>query len=255
MDAFYSPYHGGIMSRVGDEIKRLREEKGMTHKQLAKQVGAAENFILDVEAGRRVVNDSLITRLSKVLGKDIGSASLMEPESFRSEKSQAPAGFPAQTPIPRTAYTPMEKRSEAFAGNVKDVWNDALSSVLKPVPVYDQSMKKILSHRQLPIINGKVEEYPKDKVCFLKIETDEMSGLRLMPDDLVFACQTQEFEEEGVYLVEAAQRRVLRQLKKTQGNQYMLSHHQATTTKEELPKAQVQILARLLRVEFTLGMK
>ncbi|NLB22723.1 MAG: helix-turn-helix transcriptional regulator, partial [Clostridium sp.] len=53
------------MSRVGENIRKVREASGMTEKTLAKNLGVAERFIIDVEGGRRVMNESMIQRCSK----------------------------------------------------------------------------------------------------------------------------------------------------------------------------------------------
>jgi len=49
------------MARVGDELRRLREKKGLTLRSLAKQVGVSAPFLSDVEHGRR-----RLTRLDDV---------------------------------------------------------------------------------------------------------------------------------------------------------------------------------------------
>ena len=59
---------GPEMSRLGDEVARMRQAKGLTQKQLAKQAGVAEAYIQDVESGKRVMNDQLASRISKLLG-------------------------------------------------------------------------------------------------------------------------------------------------------------------------------------------
>jgi len=55
------------MNRLGAEIGRLRKELGITQKQLAKLVGVSEGFIIDVESGRRILNEDLIKKFSRVL--------------------------------------------------------------------------------------------------------------------------------------------------------------------------------------------
>ncbi len=45
------------MSRVSDKIKEARLKKGLTQKQLAKKLGVAENFINEVESGRKIINE------------------------------------------------------------------------------------------------------------------------------------------------------------------------------------------------------
>jgi len=77
------------MSRVGDKIKNIRMSTGMSQKQLAKKLGVAENFVNEVECGRKVVNQDLIDRISKVLGKDINDISMsFEEQVFVEEKEK-----------------------------------------------------------------------------------------------------------------------------------------------------------------------
>jgi len=45
-------------------------------------------------------------------------------------------------------------------------------------------MDKAVDAKQLPIIQNKVEGFPKDKVFYLIIEDDDMSGFRILKDDL-----------------------------------------------------------------------
>jgi len=63
---------------------------------------------------------------------------------------------------------------------VQDIWNDALSGILMTVPVYRYKMDKAVDAKQLPIIQNKVEGFPKDKVFYLIIEDDDMSVLEYL---------------------------------------------------------------------------
>ena len=45
------------MSRLGDTIRNARIKAKMTEKALGKKCGLAENFIKDVEMGRKIVSD------------------------------------------------------------------------------------------------------------------------------------------------------------------------------------------------------
>ena len=51
------------MSRIGEKIKNLRNKKGLTQKQLSKKLGVSESFINDIELGRKIINESLMTKL------------------------------------------------------------------------------------------------------------------------------------------------------------------------------------------------
>jgi len=157
------------MSRVGENIKNTRNSIGMSQKQLAKKLGVAESFINEVESGRKVVNQNLIDKLSKVLGKDINDITMsFEEQVYKEEKNQ-------------------KYSSEPKKESVKDVWSEAFGSVLKNVPVYRYDLGKPVSWKQLPLINNKVEGYAQDKVLYLQIEDDDMIGFRIGSGDLGFA--------------------------------------------------------------------
>ena len=48
------------------------------------------------------------------------------------------------------------------------VWLDALTSVLKRVPVYNAVLKEV-DHRLLPILDGRIEGAAPDKVFYLSL--------------------------------------------------------------------------------------
>jgi len=133
------------MNRLGAEIGRLRKELGITQKQLAKLVGVSEGFIIDVESGRRILNEDLIKKFSRVLRGEVGKLELYEPNQDKPEPD-------------RNVVKVVEKP-------VQDIWNDALSGILMTVPVYRYKMDKAVDAKQLPIIQNKVEGFPKDKVA------------------------------------------------------------------------------------------
>ena len=77
------------MSRVGDQISSQRKEKGLTQKQLGKMIGASEGFIDEVESGKRVMNDSMFSRITKALGQTSDKADIFEmPGSLKDEVSE-----------------------------------------------------------------------------------------------------------------------------------------------------------------------
>ena len=58
------------MSRVGENIKKVREASGLSAKALAKKMGVSESFLVELEGGRRVINEAMLQRFSKVVGKN-----------------------------------------------------------------------------------------------------------------------------------------------------------------------------------------
>ena len=75
------------MSRMGDTIRAARVKIGMTEKQLAKKTGNAENFIKEIESGRRIPSDDQARRILKVLGCDNPLSTELDVAAVRAVKA------------------------------------------------------------------------------------------------------------------------------------------------------------------------
>ncbi|KYH29586.1 MULTISPECIES: helix-turn-helix transcriptional regulator [Clostridium] len=225
------------MSRVGSKIKDARLSLKMTEKQLAKKLGVSEGFIKEVESGRRVINESIMNKISKVLGKDFNDITMsFEAETFEEAIDK------------KEEKRENKKNVEA----VNDIWNDAFSSVLKSVPVYGYDMNKALALRKMPVINNKIEGYSKDKVLFLQIEDDDMIGYRISKGDIAFGHITHEIENNAICLIERGNKRYVRQIKKLDSSKLLLISNSSTLRTETVGIKDIKVLVRLDRVEITL---
>lgn len=222
------------MSRVGENIKNTRNSIGMSQKQLAKKLGVSESFINEVESGRKVANQSLIDRLSKVLGKDMNDITMsFEEQVYTEEKNQ------------KFSIQPKKE-------SVKDVWSEAFGSVLKNVPVYKYSLDKPISWKQLPLINNKVEGYAQDKVLYIEIENDDMIGFRIASGDLAFAHITHEVENNTICLIDYSNGRVVRQIRKLDNSKLLLISNKGSLRTETVDVKEIKVLAKLDRIEINL---
>lgn len=227
------------MSRIGSEISKNRIKMGWTQKQLGKAVGVTESFIRDIETGSKIVGDELFGRIAKALNVNAESISFFTNDSYAEEKT------PAKRVLPVSASKAREPAP------INEVWDDALGNILKTVPVYDYSMEEILAKRQLPSSGNKVNGHPKDKVFYLTIQDDDMTGLRICQGDIAFCAMTGEVEKDGIYFVESNGRRMVRQLKYIQdGNILMLSNKNSLRT-EIVNKKELKVIARVLTLEIT----
>ena len=114
------------MSRVGERIKEAREKSGMTQKALAKKLGVAEKFVNEVETGRKIINESLISKVSKVLNTDLNDINMVVTDEELQKELKA------------------EKQvRQTKPAEVNEVWNQAFGSVLKNVPIYDYSLTQL----------------------------------------------------------------------------------------------------------------
>lgn len=222
------------MSRVGSDIKRLRTEKGITQKQLGRLVGVAESFIIEVESGKKVIGDNLLTRVYKALGQELGDKNI-DAENEKAIGKDGPQKSPRPAPKP-----------------VTEIWSDAFDSILKTVPVYDYKMEKTPEVKKMPVIDNKIEGYPKDKVFYLRIEEDDMSGFRIVKGDLALAFSTQEVERDAIYLIEHNKVRIIRQIKRLDGSKVLLVGNKGSLNTETAPLKDVKVIARLIRLEIAL---
>lgn len=224
------------MSRIGEKIKGFRLEIGMSQKQLAKKLGVSEAFVSEFENGKKILNQNLIDRITKVLGKDVNDITMsFEQEVFKDEKED---------------IKKVEKREEKR--EVQKIWGDALGSILKSIPVYKYDMTTILSYKQLPLVDNKIDGYSQDKVIFIQIENDEMLGFRIGKGDLALAHITHEVENNSICLIEFENFKAVRQVKKIDSGKVLLISNKRDIKVETFGVKDVKVLARLDKLEIKL---
>lgn len=223
------------MSRVGEKIKMAREKSGMPAKVLAKKLGVAEKFINEVEMGRKVAPESFIDRAAKVLNVDLNDISMVVTDEALMEEKKTLKEMP-------------KKKIEASS----EVWTDAFSSVLKNVPIYDYSLSKNNGFKEMPVHSNKIEGYPQDKVCYLQIEDDEMSGFRIMKGDLAFVHSVKEVSNNGIFLLDYRGKRKVRQVKTLGNSKILLVSNSGSLITETMEIKEVNVIAKLERIEIKL---
>ncbi len=223
------------MSRVGENVKQARINAGMSQKQLAKKLGVAEGFVNEVETGRKIINQDLIDRLSKVLGKDMNDITMsFEEQVYKEEKVQK------------------QSVKKDKPEQINDVWNEAFASVIKSVPIYDYSLTRIKGARQMPLLNNKIEGHNQDKVFYLEIEDDDMLGFRIAKGDMAFAQATNEFFNNSISLIQYGDNRSVRQLKRLDNNKALIISNKGVVKTETAEIKDIKVIAKLERLEITL---
>ena len=216
-----------MQNRMASKLVELRNKRGLSQKQLAKKLGLSEGFIKDVELGRKILNENIIAKISKLFNEDLDSG-------FISAEDEAEE-------LRKHVETPEKALSKA-----KDVWTNAFSSVIKKVPIYDYNMNKPLGSIDMPIVSNKVDGHNPDKVMFLKIEDDSMLGMRINEGDLAFSIINSNIENNGIYFLQHGEERVVRQVKLLDSNKVLLISQRGTLRTETVSKKNIKILARLL---------
>lgn len=235
------------MSRVGEKLKAAREQLGLSQKQLAKKMGVAESFINEVEIGKKILNESMLSKLSKLVGKDINDINM----SIETEAAEEQAH--AKEISSRLINKAQPSRvSPKDLPEVNDVWNNALSSVLKSVPIYRFDLKATVGTKQLPVVSNKVEGFTQDKVLYLLIENDDMLHFRIAEGDIAFAHLTHEIINNSICLLEVNSERVVRQIKKLDNSKVLLISNKGTLRTETVYIKDINVIAKLERIEIKL---
>lgn len=224
------------MTRIGEKIKFLRNENGLTQKALGKKLGVSESFVNELETGRKVANESIIKRISKVFGKDLDDINMYTEEQ-------------KEVDIPRKNVSLESIKKQ----EVNAVWDDALGSILKTVPIYKIDLKTVVSSKKLPIISNKIDGYAQDKVFFIEISNNDMNGFRISEGDIAFAHTIHEAESNSICLLEYNNERIIRQIKKIDSNKLLLVSNSGSGVKTQtVYSKEIKPLAKLDKLEIIL---
>jgi len=242
------------MSRLGDLIKLERTRRGLSAKQVAKKCGVSEKYLLDVELGTRIIADDQARRILRSMGlqqQTEADFSLDDIAATVDLQTATDEMQRARTAAAKAAKVKPEAEKVASAGEKVvpgSIWLDALSSVLKRVPVYNAVMKEI-GHRLLPIENGRIEDASPDKVFYFMAPDDEMRGFRVTRGDLVLVVPASSPVDGAIMLIQTPQGRVLRLVKRLDNFKLLLQHFDAACESEIVQVEDLRVVGRCVRLE------
>lgn len=230
------------MARVGDELKKSREESGMSLKQVAKKLGVSESFVNEVEQGRRVINEDLINRFSKVFDKKITTIGL---GSLEETAAQSESFERTKASIKKEVYV-------APKTPVNELWNQAFGENIKNVPIYDYDMKAPMAHKSHVVENKKIDGHPMDRVAMLKAENDDLKGYRIHKGDLVTGVEAKDIQGTQIMLITYKGKNILRKVRNlNNGNVELLSFNESQRS-EIVPIKEVKTVLKIYKAEVSL---
>ncbi len=240
------------MSRLGDLIRLERTRQGLTHKQVARKCGVSDKYLMEVEAGTRIIADDQARRILKSMGMTQQSESeftlddIAATVDLQSAVPQLTRAVESKKAAPRKPEG--ETVAESDPGVAGSIWLDALSGVLKRVPVYNAVMKEV-GHRLLPVSGGKIEGAPADKVFYFMAPDNDLRGFRVQRGDLVLVVPAQAAVDGAIMLLQTAQGRVLRKIKRVNDYQAMLQKYDEAFESEIKNFNELTFVGRCVRLE------
>lgn len=228
------------MSRLGDMIKQERLRAGWSHKQLAKKSGVSEKFLVEVEAGTRIIADTQATRILKVLGKT---------SEFIADFEGKADGVPTPEPVRAAPRPAPAAKKPAAPAEPTDAWVNALGGLMRAVPVRDAAGRDVDS-RIVPVQSGRIEGVVAEKVFYLVAPDDSMMGYRIRKGDRVLILPATVLVDNAVLLFQSEGLYYLRKVKIQDGGRVLLQWYDYEPHSEVVPAKQLTLVGRARRVEF-----
>ncbi len=236
------------MSRLGQRVRDIRLKKGLTTKAVAKKLGVSESYLMEVEDGRRILNENLVNRLSKVLG-----VSLSENGDFfgaaAEETLEIKAASTAKT---KGNLAAPKKQVNTPSSPPAPQWEQAFSAIIQDVPVYNQSLSKVLFNKKLVIQDKKVEGIPTDKAFYIQIENTGTNALNYKKGDLILAQKTSDIQTAGTYVIDYQDTIRICEIKPLSNNLLLLGSKKGTLATETANVKEVTVVGKCIRAEIML---
>jgi len=230
------------MNLIADSIKKSRIKAGMTEKMLAKKCGLAENYIKQIEAGKKVINEQSAQKILKVLGVDadvLQQGAHLSRYDVKLEQS------------PDTGRKELSRPKEMLDIEPNDQWSDALAHIIRQFPVIDMLTGKTVSVKEIPVLGKKFEGCQWNKIKFFRVADDQLIHLRIKHNDVIMVCESEEVINGKLMVVEMGGGRFIRKIWKDNKTIKM-----STGAKNEEPVQynidRVNVIGQCIKVEFNL---
>lgn len=231
------------MSRLGETIRAARIKQKITEKALGKKCGMSENVIKAIEAGTRIVSDAQAQTILKLLGVE-------NPISTELEVAAEPEQKPR--PRPRAYVIPLPEKQEAPVktepDEASDAWLDALSGVVKRVPVMDENGVAI-DHVLTPITGGKIEGGSPDRVIYYRCPDDMLRGFRIHAGDLLLVVPEGKIIDQAFMLISFDGKRMVRKVSRLDGARIHMQAYDREFSAVTAPMREVLVMGLCVKLE------
>ncbi len=235
------------MNPVAKKIQEARLKAKRSEKELATKCGLAANYIIKIEASKKIINESTADKILAVFGESMESSYT----AYLEEDERKPAPVPVKAPVKVQAPVKPAASSESVQVEPNAQWSGALANIIKQFQITDMQSGKVVGQKELPVLNRKIEEVPWEKLMFFKASDDEASGLRISKGDILWVQETTEFQKEGIYLVQRQNRRQFHRVQR-QGGQFLLSQGVPGSKPTPVEAKEIRIIGRCVKAEFML---
>lgn len=227
------------MNRLAVKIKEARLKAKMSEKELAQACGQNINYILQIESGKKVINEKIAEDILKILGEKVDFFQDVPEKQTEPTEVKPAIAKPVQTKAADLGITP------------NDAWTGALSGVIKNFPVIEEVRGNVVASKELSIIGKKIEGVHHEKIGFVKVTDSDMPKLRISKGDILTYQIMGEIQSQGIYYFEFGQKKMIRQLIKSQNNKVLFSRG-PSEPETEVDVKNIKVIGKVIKVEFYL---
>lgn len=252
------------MSVIGQNIKKAREKKAMSTKELAKKAGISESALIDVESGKKVPNTQIVQAVSKVLAISVDA---IEPSYFsdffeEEEKSQKEVKSTfksnARTPIPvATAASAKNTNPNEIADtSIGNAFSKAANKIpvllkINPAKPFPDG-QDALDYKLEPVFQGKNLGAPQGEFIYFIAPDNSMNNSRILKGDLVLIFITNSIMDKDIVLAVCNGKTYLRRIKKIEDKKILLFPDNPEAEVLIANQSEVKVYGKAVRVEFRL---
>lgn len=226
------------MNRMAIKIKEARLKAKMSEKELAQACGQNINYILQIESGKKVINEKIAEDILKILGEKV---------DFFQDVPETPS----EPIVVKSVVKQAQTKAADLGITPNDAWTGALSGVIKNFPVIEEVRGNVVTSKELSIIGKKVEGVHHEKIGFVKVTDSDMPKLRIAKGDILTIHLMGEIQSQGIYYFEFGQKKMIRQLIKSQNNKVLFSRG-PSEPETEVDVKNIKVIGKVIKVEFYL---
>ena len=220
------------MNRLAQRIRDERLKAGISEKELAKKCGLQVAYILQIESGKKIINEKIADQILSKLGATVTSFS--EQAATETVKVQPPKAV-------------KQEPTKPLAPNAN--WSSALKQLIYGVPVHTVSSFHVIDQIRHPVIDNKVEGHQGDKLYYVRLEKDTYVQKRLLKGDDILILKTKELSPNKLMHFKYDNKAYIGLLQ-TQSNKEVIV--QNDLIRKAIPQKDIEILGLCLSVRFKL---
>lgn len=220
------------MNRLAQKIKEARVKAGLSEKDLAKRAGIQLNYLLQVESGKKVVNEQVANQILSVLGTQ---EAFIDPTELKPKETKT-------KPVQEKKHTaPVHPNSE---------WSSVLAGVIHKYPIIGENSGKIIDHREYPILNKTIDGIHFDKLMLIQVEKSDLPAFRILKGDVLSLIKGSALDANAVYYFEYQKQKQIAFLRQESDHYVSVMKSVNDSAPVKVKLNEIVIFGKCIKVEF-----